>query len=121
MDQKAEELKERTKRFAVKILEFAESLPRSHAGEALARQLIRSGLGVVGNYRSACRSRSHTEFAARLGIVLEEADEAELWLDVIGERQLGAASSRTALLNESREIRAIFAKAVQTARHRERA
>jgi four helix bundle protein len=120
VDQRAEELKERTKRFAISLLEFAETLPRSHAGEALSKQLIRAGLGVAGNYRSACRARSHAEFTARVAIVLEEADESELWLDVIGEKLLGTAALRARLLQESRELRAIFAKAVVTARSKER-
>ena len=75
MDRTAEDLKVRTKRFAVKILEFVETLPRTPGGEALSRQLVRAGLGVAGNYHSSCRARSHTEFTARLGVVLEEADD----------------------------------------------
>jgi len=53
-------------------------LPRTPSGDAVARQLARSGLGTAGNYRGACRARSHTEFTARLGVVLEEADVSEL-------------------------------------------
>ena len=82
MDKVAEDLKERTRQFAIKVLEFVETLPPTPANGAIARQLAKAGLGVVGNYRSSCRARSHTEFTARLGIVLEEADESELWLDV---------------------------------------
>jgi four helix bundle protein len=98
VDEVAERLKDRTKRFAIAVIEFVESLPRSPAGDGVGRQLLRSGLGVVGNYRSACRGRSHAEFTARLGVVLEEIDEAELWLD----------------------MRAIFSRACATARAREK-
>ena len=119
MDRTAEDLKLRTKRFAVKILEFVETFPRTPAGEILSRQLIRAELGVAGNYRSSCRARSHTEFTARLGVVLEEADEAELWLDVARERNWGEAARRQWLADESGQLRAIFSKACVTARSRE--
>jgi four helix bundle protein len=86
----------------------------------LAKQLARSGNGVVGNYRSACRARSHTEFTAKMGVVLDEADESELWLDISIQRNWGAPTSREWLLDESRQLRAIFWKACDTARKNER-
>jgi four helix bundle protein len=120
MDRVAEDLKVRTKVFAVNVLEFVETLPRSPGGDAVAKQLARAGLGVVGNYRSSCRARSHTEFTARLGIVLDEADESELWTEVTADRSWGDSGQRAWLLDESRQLRAIFAKAVMTAKFRER-
>jgi four helix bundle protein len=119
MDPTAEDLKDRTKRFAMGVLDFVETLPTTAGAQGLARQLIRSGTGFAGNYRSSCRARSHTEFTARLGIVLEEADESELWLDIANERSLGSSKLRIALLDESRQLRAIFSKACTTARSRE--
>ena len=119
MDRTAEDLKIRTKRFAIAVFDFVETLPRTTAATELARQLSRAGLGVAGNYRSACRSRSHTEFTARLGIVLEEADEAELWLDISTEKQWGDTERRARLLDESGQLRAIFSQAATTARIRE--
>ena len=119
MDKTAEDLKVRTKRFAIAVLDYVDTLPRTPSGDAVGRQLARAGLGTVGNYRSACRGRSHTEFTARLGIFLEEADEAELWLDVAHERRMGDAKLSAPLLRESGELRAIFSKACTTARIRE--
>jgi four helix bundle protein len=119
MDKTAEDLKTRTKKFAIAILDFVDTLPRTPSGDAVARQLSRSGLGTAGNYRGACRARSHTEFTARLGVVLEEADESELWLDVSDARHMGDAKLRRDLLVESGELRAIFSKACTTARLRE--
>lgn len=119
MDRVAEDLKVRTKVFAVKVLEFVETLPRSPGGDAVAKQLARSGLGMVGNYRSSCRARSHTEFTARLGIVLDEADESELWTEVAEDRQWGDANQRIWPLNESRQLRAIFSRGVMTAKAQE--
>ena len=120
MDSVAEGFKERTKRFALAILDFSESLPSSSAADALRKQLLRAGFGVAGNYRGACRSRSHAEFTARLGVVLEEVDEAELWLDILSERALGDDAVRGRLLDESRQLRAIFAKAYNTSKSRDR-
>jgi four helix bundle protein len=119
VDRTAEALKDRTKRFAVSVLEFVEAFAQTAAAQSVARQLARAGTGVAGTYRSACRSRSHKEFTARLGVVLEEIDEAELWLDVATERGMGGAALRRGLLDESRQLRAIFAKAFLTARRRD--
>jgi four helix bundle protein len=119
MDQVAEDLKERTKRFVIKVLDFVETLPKTPDGDALARQLARAGNGVAGNYRSACRARSHTEFTAKLGVALDEADESELWLDIAEQKNWGIASDRAWLLDESRQLRAIFGKGCQTARKKE--
>jgi four helix bundle protein len=121
MDKTAEDLKVRTKRFCIAILDFVDTLPRTPSGDAVARQLARSGLGVAGNYRGACRGRSHTEFTARLGVVLEEADESQLWLEVCDDRKMGEATRRPWLLDESGQLCAIFSKACTTARIREHA
>ena len=121
MDRTAEDLKVRTKRFCIAILDFVDTLPRTPSGDAVARQLARSGLGVAGNYRGACRGRSHTEFAARLGVVLEETDESQLWLEVCDDRKMGEAGKRPWLLDESGQLCAIFSKACTTARIREHA
>jgi four helix bundle protein len=119
MDEVAEALKERTKAFAIAVLDFVDTLPETPVGRTIGGQLLRAGTGVVGNYRSACRGRSHAEFTARLGVVLEEADESELWLDIICTRRMGSAS-REALLDESRQLRAIFSKTCETARANQR-
>ena len=89
VDQAAEDLKTRTKKFAIAVLEFVDTLPKTPAAETVGRQLARAGTGVVGNYRSACRARSHTEFTARMGIVADESDEGELWVDVCNQRRWG--------------------------------
>ncbi len=121
MDTIAEDLKTRTRKFAVAVLEFVDTLPRSPAAETVARQLARAGTGVAGHYRSACRGRSHAEFTARMGIVADESDESELWIDVSEQRQWGEVARRDWLLKESGELRAIFCKAYNTAKSHERA
>jgi four helix bundle protein len=115
-----EELKARTMRFALDVVGFCRALPRDFVGDEVRRQLLRSAFGVAFNYRSACRARSHAEFVAKIGVVLEEADESEGWLSVCEEAQLSNSSELVHLRNESRELRSIFMKANQTARQRPR-
>jgi len=76
------ELKRRTKAFAIRIIKLAEALPTSTAGTTIARQIVRSGTSVGANYRAACRAQSRAEFAAKIGIVIEEADETAFWLEL---------------------------------------
>ena len=116
MNSHAEELRQRVKHFAVRIIRFVRTLPRDPAGDAVGRQLVRCGTGVSSNYRAACRARSRAEFVAKLGIVVEEADEAEHWLDVIHESRLSTGPELEWLRSESRELRAIFVASLFTAR-----
>ena len=59
--------------------------PKAEAGRSMGKQLLRSATSVAANYRSACRARSRKEFAARIGVVLEEADESLFWLELLTE------------------------------------
>ena len=68
------------------------------------------------NYYATCRSRSRAEFVAKLGVVLEEADETEHWLDVLRFGELASGPELEWLRNESRELRAVFNASVKTAR-----
>ncbi len=71
-----EELKNRTKQYALRIIKLVKALPKNDASWAIGKQLIRCGTSVGANYRAACRARSTKEFIAKLGIVIEEADES---------------------------------------------
>lgn len=82
---KAAELKRCTKGFAIPIVNLFRSLPHSPDAQTLGKQLLRSGTSVAANYRAVCRARSQAEFIARMGIVLEEADESVFWLELLGE------------------------------------
>ena len=103
-----QELKARTKQFALRVLSLVAALPKTIEGRAIASQLVRCGTSVAANYRSACRARSKAEFVAKLGIVLEEADETQLWLELIVEGKLLSAERVEPLLNEATELVAIF-------------
>ena len=104
-----DELKARTKDFALRVIKLVRALPKSVEGRVMANQLLRSGTSVAANYRAACRGRSRVECAARIGIVLEEADESALWLELIVEAGLLAPSRCQLLLEEAGELVAIFA------------
>src|SRR5438309_9658915 len=104
----AEELKTRTKEFALRILKLVAALPKTIEGRAIASQLVRSGTSVAANYRAACRARSRSEFVAKMGVVLEEADETQLWLELIIESKLLPVRRVEPLLEEANELVAIF-------------
>jgi four helix bundle protein len=103
------ELQHRTKQFALRVLKLIDALPRTPAGRAISNQLVRSAMSVGANYRAACRGRSRQEFAAKLGTVLEEADESLYWLEMIRDAKLIPESKISLLLREANEITAIVA------------
>jgi four helix bundle protein len=98
------ELKDRTKQFALRILKLVSALPRTVEGRAIANQLVRSGTSVAANYRATCRARSKAEFVAKIGVVLEEADETLLWLELIAEANLLSPKRVEPLLVEANEL-----------------
>ena len=83
MESKQEELRTRTKKFALRIIRLFQKLPRTPEAHILGKQLLRSGTSVGANYRAAGRARSGAEFSAKIGIVLEEADETVFWLECL--------------------------------------
>ncbi len=109
-------LKERTRKFALNVLVFSRAEPHRDDWGSLRQQLIRSATSVGANYRSACRSRSRAEFIARIGVVLEEADESAFWLELLID--IGATHSPRAhdLLREANELCAMLAASSLTAK-----
>jgi four helix bundle protein len=83
MEHKAEELNQRTKTFALRIIRLVRSLPGSSEGRVIGTQLLRSGTSVTSNYPAAYRSRSRGGFLSKLSIVFEEADEGAFWLELL--------------------------------------
>ncbi len=109
-----EELQQRTKQFALRVIKLSASLPQNAAGKAIAHQIVRSATSVAANYRAACRARSRAEFSAKLGVVLEEADETQFWLEMITEAELLSPSRVRDLMKESSELVAIFTASSKT-------
>ena len=102
------ELKQRTKRFALRVMKLVGALPDDSVGRPIGNQLIRSGTAIGVNYRAACRGRSKAEFVAKLGIVVEEADESGYWLELIVDGELLAKRLVEPLLKEANELTAIM-------------
>jgi len=111
-----QELKDRTKMFALRVLNVVNALPDSIAGRAIATQLVHSGSSVAANYRAACICRTKAEFIAKLGIVLEEADESCFWLEFIADAKLLKKHALSPLLQEGNELCAIFTSSIRSAR-----
>jgi four helix bundle protein len=105
---KSAELQNRTKGFALRVLVLIDRLPNTIGGRVLANQLARSATSVGANYRAACRARSRAEFASKLGIVAEEADESLYWLELIRDGNFVPEKKIALLAAEADELTAIF-------------
>ena len=116
-----ESLRDRTKRFALRIIRLYKSLPRSAEAQVIGKQILRSGTSIAANYRATGRARSKAEFIARVGIVVEEADETVLWLELLVDSGTVSGARLQPLLQESRELLAIFAASQRTARNSKKA
>jgi len=114
-----EQMKKRTKEFAKRVINLCRQLPNTRDGRLIGNQLFRSGTSVGANYRAACRARSKAEFVAKLGIVLEEADESLYWPEILTETQVMKADLLTPLMEETDELVAIFVSSLKTAKQRD--
>lgn len=112
----AEEMKQRTRRFGVRVYRVVESLPARSTAGILGKQLLRCGTSVGANYRAACRGRSPAEFRAKLGIVEEECDEAIYWLELLIETGLLPSERLDDLIGEANEILAIIVTSINTSK-----
>jgi four helix bundle protein len=116
----AEEFKKRTKQFALRVIRLVESLAQTRTSEVIGKQLLRSATSVGANDRAACRARSPQEFRAKLGIVVEEADESHYWMELLIESDLIRKSLVEKLLQEADEILAMVVASINTSRKNER-
>lgn len=111
----ADELRARTRLFALEVIRLCGRLGFDDLARTIRPQLLRSATGIASNYRATCRSRSRKEFASRLGVVVEECDESELWLDFIETLGLGNASKVALLRREALELVKIMSSSRTTA------
>ena len=116
MNPRAEELKKRGFAFGLRIVRFCRTLRDTWEGREFSDQLFRSGTRVGANYRAACRARSHADFTAKMGYVVEEADESIYWLEMIEAAGIGAGVELKSLLAESNELSRIFNQSQPTAK-----
>ena len=112
------DLKKRTKEFAHRCVKLSLALPETDLGKHIRRQLIRCSTSVASNYRAACIAQSRADFASKLSIVIEEADESCFWMEFIIEERLLNEGQVGALLKEGRGLTAIFVKSRKTTKDR---
>src|SRR5262245_34702830 len=112
----ADELREGTKQFDVRIVRLFRALPNSTEAQVMGTQLLRSGTSVAANYRAVCPSRSKAEFVARIGVVAEEADESVLWLELIEATETLSNKQLSEVFSEARALAAICSASHKTAR-----
>jgi len=116
MSELSEALKNRTMSFAINVLRLIDRSPQTPGAKVIAYQLAKSSTSVGANYRAACNARSRAEFIAKLGTVVEEAEESVYWLEIVNKLQLVTGPQAEACFQESTELRAIFSRSLGTAR-----
>lgn len=114
--ERAKQLQDRSKKFAVRIVHAFAVLPKTEAARIIGRQFLRSGTSVAANYRAASRARSRAEFISKLGIVVEEADETLFWLDLLVDSDLVRLEVVESLRVECDELLRIFSSSLATAK-----
>jgi four helix bundle protein len=120
MSEKPQDLKERTKRFALRIIRLCSSLPKNGPPDVIGRQLVRCGTSVGAQYREANRARSTSEFISKLECVIQELDETIYWLELLTESRIVSAGKLDLLHTEANELMAIFVASVKTAKSNKR-
>ena len=112
------DLKKRTKEFAHRCVKLSLALPQTPLGKHIKRQLIKCSTSAASNYRAACIAQSKADFVSKLSIVIEEADEARFWLEFLVEEDLLDKKKVASLLNEAKELTAIFVASRKTMKDR---
>ncbi len=110
-----EELKKRTKLFAIRVFKLIDTLPKTKSTDVIAYQILKSSSSVAANYRAVCRGKSEGDFLNKLKIVDEEADETLFWLEFIQELELKCDNKELSLLiKEADELVSIFSASIRT-------
>ena len=113
-----QQLRNRTRLFALTILRVTRRLPGTEDGRVIGRQLLRAGTAVGANYRAVCRARSDAEFVAKLGTVIEECDETGYWLELLVEAGICSPASLRSSQTEADELLRIMVASRETVRRR---
>lgn len=108
------DLRDRTKQYALRIIRLFSALPKSVESQVMGKQILRSGTSVAANYREACRARSSAEFISKMGVVEQELDETQLWLELLVESGIVPAPKMTELLTETDELLRITVSSINT-------
>lgn len=113
-----QDLKERTKAYALRIIRLFGALPKGTDAQVLGRQVLRSGTSVGAHYREATRARSIAEFVSKMEGGLQELEETAYWLELLLESEIVPPQKLTELCRETDELLAIFVSSVNTAKQR---
>ena len=114
----AEDLRTRTKAFALRVVRLYSTLPKTTVAQILGKQVLRSGTSVGAHYREASRSRSRAEFISKIEVALQELDETTYWLEMLVEADIVSEVKLQPLRQEAGELMAIFVSSVRTAKNR---
>ncbi len=101
------EMRNRTKRFAISVIQFYRQMQKTEITYILGKQLLRAATSVAANFRAACRGRSGAEFYSKICIVTEEADEMQFWLELFEESSMVKEEAIQPVYKEATEILAI--------------
>lgn len=113
---KHQELKDRTKAFALRVIKMSDALPRTRAANVITNQILRSATSMAANYRAVGRARSKAEFVSKLGIVVEEADETVFWLEMLADSGIVSQKKMDSMLDEANQLTLIFSASRRTAK-----
>ncbi|MCZ6675822.1 MAG: four helix bundle protein [Candidatus Poribacteria bacterium] len=113
-----QEMKQRTKNYALRIIKLVESLPRGRTADTIGGQLLRCSTSVASNYRAACRAKSRPDFIAKMGIVEEECDESLFWMEMLIDSGLVKPNRLSDLMKEGDEILSIIVSSIKTAKQK---
>jgi four helix bundle protein len=113
---RAKQLQDRTKKFAVRIINAFARLPKSEVAHVIGRQFLRSGTSLAANYRAACRARSAADFISKISVVTEEADETLFWFELLVESKLIKMKTVVSMMSECEELLKIFSASLATAK-----
>jgi four helix bundle protein len=108
-----QDLRIRTKTFALRIIKLFESLPSTTSVQVLGKQILRSGTSVGAQYREACRAKSNPDFISKMEGALQELDETQYWMELIVESDIVKSGRLEGLFQESEELIAIFTTIVK--------
>src|ERR1700730_15461538 len=118
MTDEKDDLRKRTKRFALRVITVYETLPRSGSAQVLGHQLLRSGTSVGANFREAHRARSNAEFVSKVGDSLKELEETAYWLELLVDSGAVKAAQLASLLDETAQLTAILTTIAKKVRAR---
>ena len=115
-DKDRQNLKERTKDYALRIICMYSALPKTAVAQVLGKQVLKSGTSVGAHYHEACRARSTAEFVSKIEGGLQELDETEYWLELLVRSSIVIKRKMSGLLEETKELNSIFTASAKTAK-----